>query len=174
MFKDIVYLKTGSVIQQRSYNLLTKFSIMELLMPYNPILIGTIPLDIALAGSDLDIACEVYDLVEFEKFCLENFKNHKDYRFKVKSLRGKEVGIANFKIADMPVELYAEGRPVVDQYGYRHLIKEFEILEKFGVDFKKQIMEFKSKGMKTEPAFAKLLGLQGDPYESLLNYHINE
>ena len=44
------------------------------------------------------------------------------------------------------------------------------ILEKEGEEFRKQIINLKEKGWKTEPAFAKLLGLKEDPYLELLNY----
>ncbi len=50
------------------------------------------------------------------------------------------------------------------------MIKEYEILEKEGEEFRKQIINLKEKGWKTEPAFAKLLGLKEDPYLELLNY----
>ena len=50
------------------------------------------------------------------------------------------------------------------------MIKEFEILEKEGDEFRRKIIELKELGLKTEPAFAKLLGLSGDPYVELLKY----
>jgi len=152
--------------------LLKDHQVFEKLKEFNPILIGTIPINIAVEESDLDIACEVYDLIEFERKCQERFGNHKEYAFKIKTVREKEVGIANFKIVDMPIEIYAESRPVFDQNGYRHMIIEHKILEYFGLKFREEIIKLKSRGLKTEPSFSKLLNLAGDPYESLLSYNI--
>src|SRR5690606_12794082 len=101
-----------------------------------------------------------------------NFEKHNGYSFKVGTMRGIEVGIANFKIDGMLFEVYGEGRPVAEQYGFRHLLIESQVLETFGEEFKQQIIELKSQGLKTEAAFAKLLKIQGDPYEGLLNYNI--
>lgn len=171
-FNDLSYLEKGTPLQRKSYALIHNHQIMQALHEFNPILIGTIPIDIAVWNSDLDIACEVYDLDKFERKCHENFEKHNGYSFKVETVRGIEVGIANFKIDDMFLEVYGEGRPVPEQYGYRHLLIEARILEIFGEDFKKQIISLKEQGMKTEPAFAKLLKIKGDPYEGLLNYNI--
>ena len=43
-------------------------------------------------------------------------------------------------------------------------------MQKMGPAFKEQIRGLKRNGLKTEPAFAKLLGLNGDPYRAVLDY----
>lgn len=48
------------------------------------------------------------------------------------------------------------------------MLIEYKILEQQGEEFRKEILELKERGYKTEPAFALLLGLQGNPYEALL------
>ena len=53
------------------------------------------------------------------------------------------------------------------------MIIEYKILELHGEVFRQEIIKLKSKGLKTEPAFAKLLGLVGNPYEELLNYKVS-
>lgn len=64
--------------------------------------------------------------------------------------------------------MFGQNQPVREQYGYLHLVKEAEILTIMGNDFRNDIIELKCSGLKTEPAFAKLLKLQGDPYTALL------
>ncbi|HRF37192.1 MAG TPA: DUF4269 domain-containing protein, partial [Saprospiraceae bacterium] len=54
------------------------------------------------------------------------------------------------------------------QNAYRHLLIEARLLEERGPEFRQQIIELKQQGVKTEPAFARLLGLEGDAYEALL------
>lgn len=48
------------------------------------------------------------------------------------------------------------------------MIIEAEILAQLDNDFRQQIITMKTNGWKTEPAFAQVLGLEGDPYEALL------
>ncbi|WP_343330978.1 DUF4269 domain-containing protein [Polaribacter staleyi] len=57
---------------------------------------------------------------------------------------------------------------VKTQNAYRHMIVENKILKEKGFEFKQSIKKLKSNGTKTEPAFAKLLGLEGNPYTELL------
>ncbi len=54
---------------------------------------------------------------------------------------------------------------------YRHMIIEYRILLEKGEAFRQSIVELKRQGMQTEPAFALLLGLKGDPYTELLNVY---
>jgi len=48
------------------------------------------------------------------------------------------------------------------------MIIENRILKEKGSKFKQRLKELKADGIKTEPAFAKLLGLHGNPYTELL------
>ena len=72
-FTKLDYLKIGNERQKRAYEVLTKYRIFEVLEHYSPILAGTIPIEIDIEGSDLDIICEVEDKIEFEKFLVKNF-----------------------------------------------------------------------------------------------------
>ncbi len=53
------------------------------------------------------------------------------------------------------------------------MITEHAILKEKGKNFKQEIIKLKASGLKTEPAFAKLLGIEGDPYEELLKLNQN-
>ncbi|MFD0616551.1 DUF4269 domain-containing protein [Paenibacillus sp. GCM10027629] len=48
------------------------------------------------------------------------------------------------------------------------MIVEHRILQVIGTEGKREIRELKQNGLKTEPAFAKWLNLDGDPYAALL------
>ena len=59
---DIAYLQSGNERQNNAYSALNKLKILKILREYNPTLVGTIPIEIDISESDLDIICEVYDL----------------------------------------------------------------------------------------------------------------
>lgn len=79
---------------------------------------------------------------------------------------------ANFFINDFEFEIFGQNIPTELQNAYRHMLVEHKILQEAGGDFRTQIIELKRQGYKTEPAFAKLLALQGDAYEELLKLEI--
>jgi len=53
--------------------LLHKLEIFDYLKNYTPILTGTIPIEIDLPDSDLDIICECKDHISFAKDLTDNF-----------------------------------------------------------------------------------------------------
>lgn len=95
----------------------------------------------------------------FRRIYVQN-KNHSE----------KTVGIANFMLEDIAIEVYGEDSPVAEQAGYRHMVAEFKLLQKYGDSLRSAVIELKSRGWKTEPAFAEVLGLSGDPYQALLKF----
>ncbi len=48
------------------------------------------------------------------------------------------------------------------------MLIEYKLLLEKGEEFRKEIISLKKQGYKTEPAFAKLLGVEGNAYEGLL------
>ncbi|TGK16395.1 DUF4269 domain-containing protein [Leptospira kmetyi] len=56
--------------------------------------------------------------------------------------------------------------------GFVHLQIEHKILSIAGENFKNRIRFLKNEGWKTEPAFAYLLGIQGDPYHALYDMRL--
>ncbi|MPS73164.1 MAG: DUF4269 domain-containing protein [Chryseobacterium sp.] len=167
-FTTVNYLKEGNERQKRAYEVLVKHKIFEELSDYSPLLAGTIPIEIDIEGSDLDIICEVKDSAEFEKFLIQVFENF-DVKIKKSDTDNDEFLVCNFELEEFPVEIFGQNKPVIEQNAYRHMIAEYKILEEKGKDFKQKIIELKKKGIKTEPAFGILLGLE-NPYEDLLKF----
>ncbi len=83
---------------------------------------------------------------------------------------GREAGAwcAAFTMGTYPIEFFIQPTPVRKQRAFRHLVAEYVLLTRHGEEFREQIRQLKSSGMKTEPAFAAVLGLRGDPYLALL------
>jgi hypothetical protein len=67
-FRNIEYLKFGNERQKLAYSEIRKLHIFEKLKKYNPILTGTIPIEIDLPESDLDMICECKKHLEFSAF----------------------------------------------------------------------------------------------------------
>ena len=85
-------------------------------------------------------------------------------------IKGITTTIAKFKGNHFLIEIFGQTIPSQDQDAFRHMLLEAQILKEKGYIFTKKILHLKKSGLKTEPAFAKLLGLEGNPYDELLNY----
>ncbi|OBY80898.1 hypothetical protein BBG47_03425 [Paenibacillus sp. KS1] len=162
------YLLYGSADQVDVYHLLQEHRIMEILEPYTPVLIGTLPISIHIPGSDLDIACEVHDFTAFERLVREHFGYYDEFDLVRRTADGIERIKVNFRCGKWPVEIFGQPIASVSQNGFRHMEIEDCLLRKYGESFRKEVISLKQRGMKTEPAFALLLQLDGDPYEQLL------
>lgn len=167
-FDTLGYLKNGNARQQDAWQTLTTHLIFELLKGFDPILVGTIPIGIDIDGSDLDIICYSKDLEKFKITITKLFGSHHQFTINECLIRSVNSVVASFTLDQFQIELFAQAVPTKHQFGYRHMIIEHALLQERGEEFRQQIMQLKKKGYKTEPAFAKALGLDGDPYEALL------
>ncbi|HEY3405969.1 MAG TPA: DUF4269 domain-containing protein [Ohtaekwangia sp.] len=173
-FSNIDYLREGSAIQQKGWEILTSSGILMALSPFKPILTGTLPLDIFIENkSDLDISCEVFHSPIFIHFAQDNLTKF-NFSLKQKELRSIPSVIINFRLKDFEVEIVGQPLPIREQTAVRHLRIEYALLQHGGESLKNQVLNLKAKGIKTEPAFASLLQLEGDPYEALLKLEGNE
>ena len=132
-----------------------------------PILVGTIPLGIDIENSDLDIVCQVYDFEEFKQILQDNFSAYRNFKIINKD---KDIIVCNFIENNMEIEIYASNIESDKSNGYRHMIIEYKLLKLYGKQFKEEVIKLKREGLKTEPAFAKILNLNGNPYEKLLEF----
>ncbi|MBW3521779.1 DUF4269 domain-containing protein [Chryseobacterium sp. NKUCC03_KSP] len=167
-FTKLDYLKIGNKKQKKAYEVLTKYKIFEKLSNYSPILAGTIPIEIDIEESDLDIICEVGDNAKFETYLNQNFAEF-DLNIEKITIKEENSIICNFELEDFPIEIFGQNKPITQQNAYRHMIAEYKILQEKGEEFKQKIIDLKKKGIKTEPAFGLLLGLE-NPYEDLLKF----
>ncbi|WP_366143272.1 DUF4269 domain-containing protein [Soonwooa sp.] len=131
-------------------------------------MVGTIPIAIDIQNSDLDIICYVEDQKDFVRTVEDAFQAEKD--FSIRHLNDRELPaiVANFFIDDFEIEIFGQAVPSIQQAAYKHMLIEDYLLKKYGEAFRQQIITLKKQGYKTEPAFALLLGLEGNPYTELL------
>lgn len=161
-FKNIEYLSEGNFIQRKSYKILKKIEIFTILKEFNPILVGTIPLGINVENSDLDIVCELRN--RLKKIIIENFSKYSKFQVRER----KDSFICNFFVENIEIEIYASKIKSEETNGYKHMVIENKILKITNSRFKKAVIELKKEKIKTEPAFAKILKIEGDSYEKLL------
>lgn len=168
-FTRIDYLKDGNERQKKAYEILTKYRIFEKLKDYSPILAGTVPIEIDINGSDLDIILDV-DL-RFEEDFLDDLMLSRfipyDVEVEYPIINGEKCITLNFILEEFPIEIFGQNKPTIQQNAYLHMIAEHKILQEKGEEFKQKIIELKKQGIKTEPAFGILLELE-NPYEDLL------
>lgn len=165
-FLNISYLQSGNEKQVKAYQVLTDNRVLEKLAAYKPILVGTIPINIDIENSDLDIICEVSDNDEFVDQLTAVFGSQKDFSV-IESAKFNAIK-ATFKIEGFEIEIFGQNKPATQQNAYRHMLIEYKLLLENGEAFRQEIISLKKQGYKTEPAFAKLLGMKGNAYEELL------
>ena len=170
----IDYLMEGNPRQQDVYRVLRGLGVMEVLEPYQPVLVGTVPLDVDIPGSDLDVVCHVEQEKReaFEALLKGTFGSCGDFEYAAREVDGLLRQVGRFRYEGWAVEIFGHPLPVEEQNGYRHMVVEHRLLELLGDRGREAIRSLKLQGFKTEPAFAQLLLLEGDPYKELRDmYH---
>lgn len=166
-WRDPAYLESGSAAQRAAARAIAESGVLERLAAFDPVLAGTYPLDLAVPGSDLDILCHAPDLTGFERAVRCAFVGRAGFRCERQPAGAKLAIVARFHSRELPVEVFGQALPVDLQRGYRHLLVEARLLDLGGPRLRRAVRDLREDGMKTEPAFARALGLRGDPHERL-------
>ncbi|CEH31131.1 Uncharacterized protein BN1090_A2_03597 [Aneurinibacillus migulanus] len=167
IFKTITYLKSGNKNQRRAFNVINELGILNDLAKYNPVLCGTIPISIDVEGSDLDIVMEVHDFKMFKYEINSLYGEHDKFTLREMMIGSTPTITTNFEFDGFEFELFGQPRKVEQQNAYRHMIIEHHLL-KMHPHIRSEIIRLKKEGIKTEPAFAQVFELEGDPYDELL------
>ena len=136
---------------------------------FEPRVVGTIPLGVAINGSDIDVVCESDDLENFIETVSEHYWGKPGFEMSEPTINGIQSAVCRFTHNSLPIEIFCQSIPVHMQFGYRHFVIEQRVLGIHGDRARREIKDYKMEGMKTEEAFVKFLGLSGDPYEALLS-----
>jgi hypothetical protein len=146
---------------------LDRLGVLSRLAAFDPHIAGTPPLGLDLPSSDIDVLCHAPDAVAFTEAAWARFGGEEDFRMQQWTADGRPV-IASFCAHGWEIEIFGHPRPVSEQAGWRHFLVERRLLELGGDAFRSAVMAERRRGLKTEPAFAAALGLDGDPFETLL------
>ena len=168
-WKDPRYLAAGTSRQRRTYALLQDLGILATLGAFDPVVAGTIPLGIDLPGSDIDIICEVAtaDELAFEQLLRTHYGHRPAFRVGRAASAGPPALVSSFGYLGTEIEVFGQALPTAQQYAFRHLVVEHAVLRAGGPAWRTAVRRLKEQGLKTEPAFAALLQLPGNPYEAL-------
>ena len=168
-FSGVGRLATASPQGAQAADILDRFQILECLVDYGPEVVGTLPLGIDIATSDIDILCNVSGLDAFGLFADHAFGDFAGYTRHRRDATDhvEAAAVVRFECDGLPIEIFATDRPAREQYGFVHMLIEARILHVMGDGFARKIQDLKQAGIKTEPAFASLLQLDGDPYLAL-------
>ncbi|QOZ36099.1 DUF4269 domain-containing protein [Bradyrhizobium sp. CCBAU 53421] len=145
----------------------TSSAVIELLKPFDPRIVGTLPLGLAVPGSDIDIVCHAPDPNAFAEIVWDHYRSADDFAL-YRWTSGTRPTIARFVWDGWPFELFGDRSPVDQQQGWIHFEVERRLLALDDGRLRRAVGKLRADGLKTEPAFAAVLGIPGDPYRGLL------
>jgi len=168
-FRTIAYLQGGTPTQRAAYDILTRLGVLEALAPYDARLAGTIPLDVDIPGSDLDILCQVApsEMDAFAALLGQTYGHLPGFALARKQRYGHAIIVCDFSFRGFPIQVYGSPTPVDAQRAWVHLLAEAHLLAQAKPEAREAVRALKLAGIKTEPAFAQVFGLAGDAYETL-------
>ena len=166
-WRDISYLTVGNPRQRRAHEGLCKLGILHALADFDPVLASTVNIDIDIESSDLDIICEAVDLQAFEARLRELYGAMRGFVCD-RVPRDPEAVVASFWFEGWEYEVFGQALPVDQQNAYKHLTQTSRVIARGGERWREAIRGLKRRGLKTEPAVAYCLRLEGDPYIAVL------
>lgn len=134
---------------------------------FDPHPAGTPPLGLDRAESDIDLLCHAPDPEALAAVAWADFRHLPGFSVHRWCGDGRPV-VVRFVSAGWPVEIFGSPLPVAEQPGWRHFEAERRLLALGGSGLRRQVIGARDRGLKTEPAFAAVLGLDGDPYAAML------
>jgi hypothetical protein len=146
---------------------ITRAAIARTLLTFDPRIVGTLPLGLAVPGSDIDVVCHAPDPNIFAETIWRHYQLADGfvlYRWR----SGTRPAIARFIWDGWPFELFGDTRPVAQQQGWIHFEVERRLLALDDGRLRRAVSARRAGGMKTESAFAAALGIGGDPYLGLI------
>jgi len=150
-FRTIAYLQGGTSRQRAAYDALTALGVMKTLAAYDARLAGTIPLDVDIPGSDLDIICQVAAAQSegFARLLRWEYEHLPGFTLARKQRYGRTVSLCDFTFREFPIQIYGSPEPVTRQRAWVHMIAEAHLLAQAKPEEKEAVRALKRAGMKT-------------------------
>lgn len=141
--------------------------VLERLAAFDPHVAGTFPLGLNVVGSDIDVLCHAHDVAAFAEAVWSAYAYLEHFAL-MQWCCAPHALIARFTLGGVAFELFGGADPVVQQAAWQHFEVERHLLDMGGEPFYRAVMSERARGLKTEPAFAKVLGLSGDAFNQML------
>ncbi len=146
---------------------LDRSGLLEALARFDPHVAGTPPLGLDLPGSDIDVICHAAHAHAFARAVWDFACGFDGFAMHQWTGNGRPI-VTSFRAEGWQMEVFGDPRPVAQQPGWRHFEIERRLLTLGGDALRAAVMTRRRAGQKTEPAFADVLRLAGDPYLALL------
>jgi hypothetical protein len=156
-FTDIGYLRHGNARQREAYALLTDCAVMVTLKRFDPILVGSIPLNVGIETSDADIICCWQAKDEFVDAVTKAFGTADHFGITEKETDEGCIVRCQLAIHDFDIEIFGCSIPSMQQNAYKHMLARLEVVKRYGESFRKEVVNLKRKGIKTSEAIKLLL-----------------
>ena len=164
-WRDYSYLESGSKTQREAYKVLNDLNLFSILKNFDPALVSTVCVNLHTSESDLDIICQLTNESLFESTVKKNFRTKANFQI---WKRSNGAIVAKFDTNIFPIEIFAADKAIEQQYAWRHLNMMHRVLT-IEPKIREKVRELKKQGISTEEAFAKILALEGDPYDAFLS-----
>ena len=150
----------GPELARRAWD---ELRIDEVLSRFHPALVSSLASGLHTPTSDLDVVCDTRggDLVAAARAAYGDRPGFATWT------SGERTLVA-FDGPRLRVEISGEPRPVDEQTAYRHAVAHRRLVELGGPGFAAHVRGLRRRrGLKTEPALAAALGLDGDPHAAV-------
>lgn len=142
---------------------LQRCDVLDALSQYTPTVVSTLWVGLDIETSDIDVICCYQNQQHFIDDLTSSYQHRNDFRLSVDSDRV----VASFDQDGFCIELFATAQPIEQQPAYKHFKVMQRLTELDDGSFSAEVKTMKQKGIKTEPAIAQLLELEGDPFEAV-------
>ena len=168
------HLSLESVVRlernEKVFSAIQKLGILKSLRKFEPLIAGTFALGIETENSDVDVLVGCDNLEQMLEEC-QQFSALPGFEKYLDEDSGEKYALCRFVFEGVPFEIFGQRQRSVKQRAYKHFQVEERLLKLGGDRFRREIQKLRGLGEKTEPAFAKVLQLQGDPFLALLELH---
>ena len=165
-------LSLASVVQlegnKKVFGAIKSSRVLEVLSNYGVQVVGTFPLGIETPESDVDLVASTLSQVELKTVLEKEYGSTPGFQSHFKLKGGIPALVVRFSHEGVKFEVFAQDSASVEQVAFRHFQIEERLLKLGGAPLRNDIQSLRAKGLKTEPAFAEALELQGDPYDAIL------
>ncbi len=161
-------MRAGDERQRAAAAAVDGLGVLETLDDLDPRLCGTLPIGVHRPLSDVDVALYAPEIGVVHDRLAGLYSERARFSIFSPGLADRPYLVCSFLFSGVPFELYAAPVPTARQAAVLHLQVEDRLLSLLGDPLRRAVVALRAAGEKTEPAFARALGLVGDPYFALL------